>query len=104
MSLTRTFLKTIRTHERSYTVDISNRKFVGTCEMIGRVFNVMEYILLTNSNNVAIFPVQFMIVEILLSIKTEKCKVKFGEFANERSRMFSQRVPGRDPVDKDGSS
>jgi hypothetical protein len=67
--LTRTLLEAIRTHKRGYTVDISNRKFVGTCEMIEIVFNVMEYILLTNSNNVAIFPVQFIIVKILLSSK-----------------------------------
>ena len=28
--------------------------------------------------------------------------MKFGEFAKERSRIFSQRVPGGDSVDKDG--
>jgi hypothetical protein len=45
--------------------------------------------------------VQFRIVEILLSTKTEKCKVKFGEFAKEWSGIFSERVPGRDSVEKD---
>lgn len=58
--------------------------------------------LLTNSNDIAVFLVQFRIVEILLSTETEACKVKFGEFAKERSRIYSQRVPGRDSVDKDG--
>ena len=57
---------------------------------------------LTNSNNIAVFLVQFRIVEILLSTKTEACKVKFGEFANQRSRIFGQRVPGRYSVHKDG--
>jgi hypothetical protein len=45
---------------------------------------------------------QFRIVEILLSTKTDTCNVKFGEFAKEGSRIFSQRVPGGDSVDKDG--
>ena len=58
--------------------------------------------LLTNSNDIAVFLVQFRIVEVLLSTKTEACKVKFGEFAKERSRIFSQRVPWWDSVDKDG--
>jgi hypothetical protein len=57
--------------------------------------------LLTNSNDIAVFLVQFRIVEILFSTKTEVCKVKFGEFAKEQSRIFSQRVPRRDSVDKD---
>jgi hypothetical protein len=58
--------------------------------------------LLTNSNDIAVFMVQLRIVEILLSTKTEVCKVKFGEFAKKRSRISSERVPGRDSVDKDG--
>ena len=40
----------------------------------------MEYVLLTDSDNIAVFLVQFIIVEILLSIEGEICKVKFGEF------------------------
>lgn len=28
--------------------------------------------------------------------------MKFCEFANERPRVFSQRVPGRNSIDKDG--
>ena len=62
----------------------------------------MEYVLLTNSNNIAIFPMQFIIIEILLSTKTEICKTKFSEFAEEWSRIFSQRMPGRNSIDKDG--
>jgi hypothetical protein len=63
----------------------------------------MEYIPLTDSNNIAVFPVQFTIVEKLLSTESEVCKMKFSEFAYERSRIFSQRVPGRNSVDKNGS-
>ena len=58
--------------------------------------------LLTNSNDIAVFLVQFKVVEILLSTKTEECKVKFGEFAKEWTRIFSERVPGRYSVGKDG--
>ena len=47
---------------------------------------------------------QFIIVEILLSTESEICKVEFGEFTKERSRIFGQRVPGRDSVDKDGGN
>jgi hypothetical protein len=53
--------------------------------------------LLTNSNDIAVFLVQFRIVEMLFSTKIKVCKVK-----KERSRIFSQRVPRRDSVDKDG--
>jgi hypothetical protein len=62
----------------------------------------MEYVRLTNSNNIAVFPMQFIIIEILLAIKTEICKIKFSEFAEEWTRIFSQRVPGRNSIDKDG--
>lgn len=63
----------------------------------------MEYVLLnTDSDNNAVFLVQFIIIEILLSIESEICKVEFGEFTKERSRIFGQGVPGRDSVDKDG--
>ena len=40
----------------------------------------MEYVLLTDSDNIAVFIVQFIIVEILLSIEGEISKVEFGEF------------------------
>jgi hypothetical protein len=62
----------------------------------------MEYISQTDSDNIAIFLVQFIIVEILLSIESETRKVEFGEFTKERSRIFGQGVPGRDSVDKNG--
>ena len=45
---------------------------------------------------------QFKIIEILRSTKSQMSKVKFGEFTKERSRIFSQRVPGRNSVGKDG--
>lgn len=38
----------------------------------------------------------------LLSAKSDVSKVEFGEFAKERTRIFGQRMPRRDPVDKDG--
>ena len=57
---------------------------------------------LTNSDNIAVFLVQFIIVEILLSTDRNICNVKFGEFTKEWTRIFSQGVPGRDSVDKDG--
>ena len=63
-----------------------------------------EYVLLTNSDNIAVFLVQFIIVEILLSTERKICKVEFGEFTKERSRIFSQGVPGRDSVDKNGDN
>ena len=56
---------------------------------------------LTDSDNIAVFLVQFIIVKILRSIEGEICKIKFGEFTKERSRIFGQGVPGRDSVDKD---
>ena len=59
---------------------------------------------LTNPNDIAVFLVQFRIIEILLSAKTEECKVKFGEFTKEWSRIPSERVPGRDSVEKDDSN
>jgi hypothetical protein len=62
----------------------------------------MEYVLLTDSDNIAIFLVQLIIVEILLSIESDICKVEFGEFTKEWSRIFGQGVPGRDSIDKDG--
>ena len=62
----------------------------------------MECVLLTDSDNNAVFLVQFIIVEILLSSESDKCQVEFGEFTKERSRIFGQGVPGRDSVDKDG--
>ena len=40
----------------------------------------MEYVLLTDSDNIAVFIVQFIIVEILLSIEGRISKVEFGEF------------------------
>ena len=49
----------------------------------------MEYILLTNSNNIAELLVQIRKVDKLLSTKGNVCKVKFSEFANEGSRIFS---------------
>ena len=64
----------------------------------------MEYVLLTDSDNNAIFLVQFIIVEILLSTESEICKVEFGKLAKERSRILGQRVPGRDSVDKNGGN
>jgi hypothetical protein len=62
----------------------------------------MEYVPLTDSDNIAVFLVQIIIVDILLSTESEKCKVEFGEFTKERSRISGQGVPGRDSVDKDG--
>ena len=61
-----------------------------------------KYVLLTDSDNNAVFLVQFVIVEILLSTESKICKVEFGKFTKERSRIFGQGVPGRDSVDKDG--
>ena len=61
----------------------------------------MAYVRLTDSDNIAVFLVQFIIVEILRPIKGEICKVEFAEFTEERSRIFGQGVPGRDSVDKD---
>ena len=60
--------------------------------------------LLTNPNDIAVLLMQFRIVEILLSTKTEECKVKFAELAKEWSRIFSERMPGRDSVEKDDSN
>ena len=62
----------------------------------------MECVLLTDSDNIAVFPMQFIIVEILLSTDSEICHVEFGEFTKERSRIRGQGVPGGDSVDKDG--
>ena len=62
----------------------------------------MEYVLLTNSDSIPVLLVQFIIVEILLSTEREICKVEFSKFTKEWSRIFSQGVPGRDSVDKDG--
>ena len=50
---------------------------------------MMKYVLLTNSNNIAEFLVQIRKVDKLLSTKGNICKVNFGEFANEGSRIFS---------------
>lgn len=101
MSPTRTFLKPIRTKKRLYTINISNRKFVWAYRMMKGYSTVENVQLLTNSNDIAIFLVQFRIIEILLSTKRAACKVKFGEFAKDWSRIFGERVPGRDSVGQD---
>ena len=43
MTPTGTFLKTIRTQERIYTVDISNRKFVWTYKMNERLIQLQVH-------------------------------------------------------------
>ena len=62
----------------------------------------MKCVLLTDSNNIAVFLVQCIIVEMLLSTESEICNAEFGEFTKDRSRKFGQRVPGRNSVGKDG--
>jgi len=79
-----------RTQERHYTVNIANRKFVGTYKMMKELSSERSYDLLTNSNSIAVFLVKFIIVQKLLSSKTEVSKGEFCEFANQRSRIFSQ--------------
>ena len=64
----------------------------------------MKCVLLTDSNNIAVFLVQFIIVEMLLSTESEICKVEFGELTKERPRILGQGVPGRDSVNKDGGN
>lgn len=64
--------------------------------------NEWSNVLLTDSDNNAVFLVQFIKVEILFSTQSEICKMEFGELTKERSRIFGQGVPGRGSVDKDG--
>lgn len=63
----------------------------------------MEWTFLrTDSNNITIFFMQPGIINMLSSTKWKEGKVEFGEFADQRPRIFSQRVPGRKTVEKDG--
>ena len=61
------------------------------------------YVLLTNANNVAVFLVQFRVIQKLLSTTRQECKVKLAQFANKWPRILNKRVPGRNSVEKDGS-
>ena len=49
----------------------------------------MDWKVRTDSNNITIFLVQLMIIDVLPSAKRYEGQVKFGEFAEEGSRIFS---------------
>lgn len=57
----------------------------------------------TNSNDITICFMQLRIVDMLPSTKRDKGRVEFSEFVEEWSRIFSQRMPRRNTVDKDGA-
>ena len=59
-------------------MDISNREFVGTCEIMKDNLVNGVYVLLTNANNVAVFLVQFRVIQKLFSTMRDECKVKFA--------------------------
>ena len=64
----------------------------------------LEAVLHTDSNNITVFFMQLSIISVLLSATSKEGDVQFTKFADEWSRIFSQRMPGRNTVYKDGCS